>query len=101
MLFKFLKTSYENVKKAFVKTGSFIGGKLAALFQGKIDEATLEKLEQLLYEADLGVHYARQLTEQVREQLRKNPQTTSEQLIEQIRHSLLQDVEQDAINDKK
>jgi fused signal recognition particle receptor len=99
MIFKFLKSSYENVKKAFVKTGSLIGSKLSALFKGKIDEATLEQLEQLLYEADLGVHYAQQLTERVRQQLRKNPAATSDQLIQEIRLALLQDVQADSIDD--
>jgi fused signal recognition particle receptor len=99
MILKFLKSSYENVKQAFAKTGSLIGGKLSSLFKGKIDESTLERLEQLLYEADLGVHYAKQLTNNIRELLKKNPDATSEQLIQEIRQALLKDIQADSIND--
>jgi fused signal recognition particle receptor len=100
MLFRFLKSGYENVKKALAKTGSLIGEKLASLFKGKIDEAALEQLEQLLYEADLGAHYARQLTEQIRQTLKKDPATPSEQLIQQLRETLLKDLQVDSINDQ-
>jgi len=55
MVFKFLKSSFAGVKHALAKTGSLIGNKLRTLFGGPINEETLEKLEQLLYEADLGV----------------------------------------------
>ena len=100
MLFKFLKSSYENVKKAFVKTGSLIGEKLASLFKGKIDETTMEQLEQLLYEADLGAHYAQQITDQIRQKLKKDPSATSEQLIQEIRLTLLKDMQADSVDDK-
>ena len=100
MLLKFFKSSYENVKKAFVKTGSLIGEKLASLFKGKINEETLEQLEQLLYEADLGAHYAQELTNQIRQRLRKDPSATSDQLIQEIRSTLLKDIQADSINDK-
>lgn len=90
MIIQFLKTSYTNVKKALIKTGSLIGSKLRNLFQGRINEETLEQLEQLLYEADLGVQYAQELTEKVREQLRKNPSLSSEALIDTIRKDILQ-----------
>lgn len=89
MIIQFLKSSYNNVKKALAKTGSLIGNKLRQLFQGKIDEETLEQLEELLYEADLGVEYAHELTEKVRQQLRQNPALNSEQLIEYLRGQLL------------
>jgi fused signal recognition particle receptor len=94
MVFKFLKSSYTNVKSALVKTGSLIGNKLRSLFKGKIDENTLEKLEQLLYEADLGVQTAQELTNKIRERLRTQPSIESEALIEEIRQQILQMVSQ-------
>lgn len=94
MVIKFLQSSYENVKKVLTKTGSLIGNKLRNLFKGKIDEETLEKLEQLLYEADLGVQYAKELTDHIRNKLRRDPSLTSEHLIEDIRHELLKHLQQ-------
>lgn len=92
MVFKFLKASYSNVKNALIKTGSLIGNRLRALFQGKIDENTLEQLEQLLYEADLGVQYAQEITGKVRESLKKDPSLSSEALIAKIREEILQSI---------
>ena len=90
---KFLKSSYDNVKNALVKTGSLLGSKLRALFTGKVDEDTLEQLEQLLYESDLGVHYAKELTAKVRQRLQQNPQLDCEELIKGMRAEVLQSLQ--------
>jgi len=90
MVIKFLKASYENVKNALVKTGSLLGNKLRSLFKGPINEDTLEQLEKVLYEADLGVHYAQELTEKVRERLKNDSSLTSENLIDGIRKEIIQ-----------
>lgn len=89
MVLKFIKASYSNVKQALAKTGSLIGSKLRALFHGPVDEATLDKLEEILYEADLGAEYARELTEKVRQKLKKDPSIKSDFLIDEIRHEIL------------
>lgn len=89
MILKFIKASYSNVKKALEKTGSLIGNKLRNLFQGPIDEDSLEKLEEILYEADLGAEYSRELTEKVRQKLKKDPSIKSEILIDEIRQEIL------------
>lgn len=93
MVFKFLKASYTSVKNALVKTGSLIGSKLRSLFQGPINEEILERLEQLLYEADLGVQYAQELTAKVRDMLKADPSLSSEFLIEKIRNEMLQSLD--------
>lgn len=94
MILNFLKSSYQKVKHALVKTGSLLGGQIRTLFQGKVDEETLEKLEQILYEADLGVQTSRELTNKVREALKKDPSLNSEALIEELRKELLLMVKQ-------
>lgn len=73
MVLQFLKSSFSKVKSALARARSLFGEKIKALFQGKIDEDTLEKLEQLLYEADFGVQTAMELTNKVRELHRSNP----------------------------
>lgn len=96
MVLKFIKTSYSNVKKALAKTGSLIGSKLRTLFQGPVDESMLDKLEELLYEADLGAEYARELTEKIRQKLKKDPSITSEALIRDIRSEILHNLKRHA-----
>lgn len=92
MVFKFLKSSFEGIKNALTKTGSLIGNKLRTLFGGPINEGTLEQLEQLLYEADLGVQYAQELTALVRESLKQDPSLNSEALIQKIRDEILKSI---------
>lgn len=89
MILKFIKSSYENVKNALAKTGSLIGTKIRALFQGPIDESTLDRLEQLLYEADLGADYARELAEKVRKKLQDQPELSSEAIIADLKTEIL------------
>lgn len=88
MVLNFLKSSYKKVKGALVKTGSLLGNKLRDLFNGQIDAQTLEQLEQLFYEADLGHLTASELTEKVRQIHRKNPQIDAEGLITAIKKDL-------------
>lgn len=95
MVLNFLKSSYQNLKKAFVKTGSLLGNKIRALFSGEIDEETLDKLEKLFYEADLGVQTAVALTQKVRELHRKNPELGGEGLLQEIRKELLAELPSD------
>lgn len=85
MILNFLKSSYQKIKKAFAKTGAMLGRKLRALFAGEIDEETLEKLEQLFYEADLGVQTAVELTGQVRDIHYKNPKLDADGIIAEVR----------------
>ncbi len=85
MVLKFLKSSYDKVKNALSKTRSALGSKLRSLFSGKIDEETLEQLEQLFYEADLGIQASMELTEKVKAIYRKNPDLDAEGLIEEMK----------------
>lgn len=92
MVLKFLASSYASVKKILSKTGSLLGSKLRQLFQGNINEETLHQLEQLLYESDLGVHYAQELTSKVEQHFKQNPALDSAALIEYLRQQILQDL---------
>lgn len=94
MVLKFLKSSYDKVKNALSKTRSALGSKLRSLFSGKIDEETLEKLEQLFYEADLGIQASMELTEKVKAIYRKNPDLDAEGLIQEIKREVEQSLSQ-------
>lgn len=96
MILKFIKSSYDNVKKAFAKTGSLLGEKIRALFGGRWDDAALENLEQLLYEADLGVQTAADLTAKVKEAKRKNPELQPDALLDILRSEILRILKTDS-----
>lgn len=67
----------------------FLGQKFRSLFKGKIDEEQLEELEQLFYEADLGVQTSADLTNKVREIYKKNPQISADEILKNIKEELV------------
>jgi fused signal recognition particle receptor len=89
MVFNLFKASYQKFKNALSKTRSVLGNKIRILFGGEVDESKIEALEELLYEADLGVKTASALAEKVRDELRKNKDLKSEDLIDIIKGELL------------
>lgn len=89
MVFNFLKSSYNKVKNALVKTGSILGNTIRSLFSKKIDDETLEALEKAFYEADLGVQTAMELTQKVKELYAKDPTLTGEDLLTAIRQEIM------------
>lgn len=95
MILNFLKSSYDNVKQALAKTGSLLGGKIRALFGGSWDEEALEQLERLLYEADIGVQTAVELTNKVKEAKIKNPELKADALIELLKGEILRVLQSD------
>lgn len=91
MGFDFIKSGYQKIKSAFAKTGSLLGNKIRALFSGSsVNEESLEKLEQILYEADMGVQTAQSLTNSVREKLKANPKMTADEVIASIKQEITQ-----------
>lgn len=89
MVLNFLKSSYKKVKNILAKTGSLLGSKIRSLFSGPIDATTLEKLEELFYEADLGLQTATELTDRVRTLYAKNPSLKADDLITAIKEELI------------
>jgi len=85
-MFGFLK----KIKNALVKTRSFLGSKIRALFGRPWDEETLEKLEQTLYEADLGTQCAADFTEHLRRFLRKNPDAAADTILGEMKSHALE-----------
>ncbi len=90
MVFKFFKSGYEKVKSALSRTSSRLTQKIKNLFQKKIDPETLDELEQILYEADLGVKTAQKLTGSLQDLYRKNPKMSGDDMIDALKRELLQ-----------
>ncbi len=89
MVLQFLKSGYRKVRDALAKTRSLFGTKLRELLGGPLDEASMERLEQLLYEADLGVETAATICDKLRQIHRQNPKLTPDALLEVVRAELL------------
>lgn len=66
-MFSFLKSGLNKIRKAFSRTRSLLGDRLRDLFRGPLDEETLDELEQILFEADLGSTLALEFVEYVRQ----------------------------------
>jgi fused signal recognition particle receptor len=66
-----------------------IGKQIKALFSKKIDESAIENLEKIFYEADLGSDLSQELTEFVRDLLKKNSTLTPDQVLETIQKKLI------------
>lgn len=89
MVFHLLKSSYQKVKQALAKTRDRFSQKIRSLFSRDIDEKVLEELEQLLYEADLGVQTAHELTTGVKKRHKQNPGMTPQEHIEALKLDIL------------
>ncbi len=97
MIFHLLKSSYQTIKTALNKTRSFFGNKIFSLFKGQLNEETFEQLEELFYEADLGVELTSQLIEKVKLFYEKHPDASPELIIDTIKKELLKDFSKDAV----
>ncbi len=75
--------------KLYLKPDRFLGNKIRTLFSKKLDEATLEELEKIFYEADLGVALSLELTDKIREIHQQHPELDGEGLLQEVRKQLL------------
>lgn len=89
MIFQFLKSSYRKLTDMLARAGARLGSKIRALFGGGLNEETLDQLEKLFYEADLGVQTSHTLKEKVRKLHQQNPKLTTDGLLAGIRQEIL------------
>lgn len=89
MVFNYLKAGYAKLKSAISASGSLLGNKLRSLFLKKLDGDTLDQLEQLLYEADLGVKTAQDLTAKLQEVYQNNPAIDAEGLLTALKEEIV------------
>lgn len=83
---------FSKIKKALSKTSSFLSSKIFDLLGGKIDEETLDELNKILYEADLGAALADLLVDKVREAVKKNPRISKDDLILILKEELIKEL---------
>lgn len=90
MIFKFLKSGYDKITSALSKTGELLGSRLRSLFSKGIDETTLEELEKLLYEADIGVQTAVDLTNHIRALAKQKGTLSSDEVVTALKVKILE-----------
>lgn len=88
MVFKFLKNSYTALKSALQKSRSFFAQKLSTIFATKVDEELIESLEELFFEADLGLPTSKELIAKTRKFLKEKPQSTPDEILHFLQEEL-------------
>jgi len=84
-MFSFFKSSFSKIKKALSKTRHIFSDKLRTLFGKPLNEETLEELERILFEADVGSHCALSFTQNIKTFAKKHPQATTDQFLEEMK----------------
>ena len=99
-MFNFFKSKIKNVTSKILKLKSNLGIKIKALFSKKIDDSSLDDLEKILYEADLGVVTITEIIRKIENILKKNKEITPEEIIKSIKEDLLQILNENKSFDK-
>ena len=84
-MFSFLKSGLSKIKKALSKTRAIFSDKLTTLFKKPMSEETLEELERILFEADLGSTCALEFTDRIKQFSKKHPQASVQQYLDEIK----------------
>ncbi len=94
MVINYFKSGYEKLKTALFKTSSYFDNKLRSILVGDIDENTIDQLEQIFYEADLGANISSKLIEKVKDYYQNNPKATAEDYRNIIKQELIANLKQ-------
>jgi fused signal recognition particle receptor len=84
-MFSFLKSSVNKIKKALAKTRNIFSDKLRVLFCKPLSEETLEELERILFEADLGSSCALLFTGKIKTFAQRHPEAKTDVLLEEMK----------------
>jgi fused signal recognition particle receptor len=76
---------FKKIKSALTKTRSFLGSKIKTLFSSSIDAETLDQLENILYQADIGTRVTGEFVDDLKEFLKKNPNPTPDEILARMR----------------
>jgi fused signal recognition particle receptor len=95
MIFQFVKKSFARLTSALQKSRSFFADKLQQLFSsGKVDQELMDGLEELFFEADLGVTVSQELAIKTKAYLKKHSEATSNDVIGFLRNELINSIPQ-------
>lgn len=88
MVFRSIKAGFQKIKTALSKTRSALGKKLHSLLHGTINEETLDKIEQALFEADLGREIVERLTKKIHSLYTQNPHYLADDYLKALKEDL-------------
>lgn len=80
-MLKFFKKGLTKFKEALSKTKRVLADRIRSLFKDPLNEETLEQLEQILFEADLGSHLSMALVDEVRRFVKSHPNASSDEIL--------------------
>lgn len=83
-MFSLFKTGFQKIKNALTKTGSFLKKELKALFLKPLNVETLENLEKVLYEADLGSTIVSDFIERIQRFHKEDPKASPEDYLKEL-----------------
>lgn len=89
MILKAIKAGYQKLRTAFQATGHLLSAKIRRIFLGKPSDEMIDQLEETLYEADLGVETAVEVSEKIRGFLKESPEATADEVLGIIRQDLV------------
>ncbi len=75
---------FKKIKTALTKTGAYFSSRLRSLFSSPLTPEAYEKLQQILYEADIGSAVTEELTDGVKKFLSRNASAKPEEIIAQM-----------------
>jgi fused signal recognition particle receptor len=94
MVFGWVKSSWAAVRKALTKTRNALASKINALMGRKVDEGLLEELEEILFDADLGVLVIQDILKDIRQYIKEHPEATVDSLLSCLEGSLSKEMSQ-------
>lgn len=95
MILQFVKKGLSRLTSALKKSRNYFHDKLTSLFSsGKVDEELMEALEELFFEADLGVTVSQELATKTRSFVKKHPGIDSNAIIDFLRKELIANLDQ-------
>ncbi len=92
MVFGWVKNSWAAVCNALSTTRKALTERLKALVGRSVDEELIEELEEILYEADLGVVVIRETIADIRAFVRQHPKATVDMLLTRLEQSLIHEM---------
>jgi len=86
-MFSSVKTAFERIKTALVKTSTHFSNQLKAFFTRPLDEEQLESIERFLYEADLGSECVEAVISDLKRYHFQHPKATAEDYMACVKNS--------------
>lgn len=83
-MFKFLLSKIQSIKSALKKTSSFLQKHLSKIFSKPLDEESLEELEKILYEADIGSSTITHLLSHIQDFAKKNKTASAKDFLSEM-----------------